>query len=55
MISSASAKRLTRWLGGKAEGLVLGVVPAGAEPQHETAARDLVERGRHLRDDARDP
>src|SRR5205823_13456932 len=33
----------------QAEGDELGLVPAGAEPQREAAAADLVERGRHLR------
>jgi hypothetical protein len=34
---------------GQAEGIVLGLVPARADPQDKAAAADLVERVRHLR------
>jgi hypothetical protein len=42
-------------VGRVAERLVFGVVPAGAETQHQAAAADRVGRDRHLRKESRIP
>ena len=51
-ISTHSSNRLTLRSVGKAEGLVLGVVPAGSDTERQAAVRDQVERRGHVRDEA---